>query len=719
MKKKNKQIFALDIGTRSVIGLLLEKSEENYYLKEIVIHEHANRAMFDGQIHNIPEVGSLVKKVKKELEEKTKTKLKKVAVAAAGRDLITVKSTVSQELNGYELIKEDDILNLELKAAQEAQKTLIEKFGTKDINSYYCVGYSVTKYFLDESEIVNLLKQKGNKIGLEMVVAFLPKVVIESLQTVLTECKLELASITLEPIAAINAILPPTMRKLNLALVDVGAGTSDIAISKDGSVVAYGMVPLAGDEITEALCEKYLLDFNDGEILKRNIEGNEEEYLEFTDILGFVQNIKRSEIIDNISFAVKNLAQEIARKIIDLNSKSPQGVILIGGGSRTPLLAQYLAEFLGLPQQRVASQKASSIREIVNLPENYQGPEIITPLGIALTSFKFVNLGFIPVQVNGYHLNLLNLGENTVFDALLAAGIDANKLYGKPGLALTVEVNGKLKSFPGTLGTRAKVKVNGIEVPLDTPLKPKDKVEFFPAKDGINGKAKIKDLLPEPNFIKVNGKNKELPYRVLLDGKEITSFDVELKDNSKIYIQEITQIAELLDNWKIKDDLKIINLKIFKNGQLKKISFPNFQIIRGEKILELHEQVKPNDNITIQKIREDFTLNYVVEKLGLAKESNYLTVKVNGESIKMSLGGVEFKVNGKVVDLNYLLQDNDEIQINLIPAKEPILVDIFPEIDFNLTPPLGKTSLKILKNNQPAEYTSPLQEGDEITLLWE
>ena len=169
-----------------------------------------------------------------------------------------------------------------------------------------------------------------------MVVAFLPKVVIESLQTVLTECKLELASITLEPIAAINAILPPTMRKLNLALVDVGAGTSDIAISKDGSVVAYGMVPLAGDEITEALCEKYLLDFNDGEILKRNIEGNEEEYLEFTDILGFVQNIKRSEIIDNISFAVKNLAQEIARKIIDLNSKSPQGVILIGGGSRTP-----------------------------------------------------------------------------------------------------------------------------------------------------------------------------------------------------------------------------------------------------------------------------------------------------------------------------------------------------------------------------------------------
>mgnify|MGYP003457705864 CR=1 FL=1 len=45
---------------------------------------------------------------------------------------------------------------------------------------------------------------------------------------------------------------------LNLALVDIGAGTSDIAITKEGSVVAYGMIPTAGDEVTEAIVHKYL-----------------------------------------------------------------------------------------------------------------------------------------------------------------------------------------------------------------------------------------------------------------------------------------------------------------------------------------------------------------------------------------------------------------------------------------------------------------------------
>ena len=51
------------------------------------------------------------------------------------------------------------------------------------------------------------------------------------------------------------------MRRLNVALVDIGAGTSDIAITDKSTVVAYGMVPTAGDEITEALSDHYLLDF--------------------------------------------------------------------------------------------------------------------------------------------------------------------------------------------------------------------------------------------------------------------------------------------------------------------------------------------------------------------------------------------------------------------------------------------------------------------------
>ncbi len=79
-------------------------------------------------------------------------------------------------------------------------------------------------------------------------------------------------ALTLEPIAAINVLVPPSMRRLNVALVDIGAGTSDIAITNHNTVVSYGMVPVAGDEITEALSNHYLLDFPVAEQAKRFLE---------------------------------------------------------------------------------------------------------------------------------------------------------------------------------------------------------------------------------------------------------------------------------------------------------------------------------------------------------------------------------------------------------------------------------------------------------------
>ena len=68
---------------------------------------------------------------------------------------------------------------------------------------------------------------------------------------------LHVASLTLEPIAAINMAIPEKFRLLNIALVDVGAGTSDISIVKDGSIIAFGMIPLAGDEVTEAIAKVF------------------------------------------------------------------------------------------------------------------------------------------------------------------------------------------------------------------------------------------------------------------------------------------------------------------------------------------------------------------------------------------------------------------------------------------------------------------------------
>jgi len=86
---------------------------------------------------------------------------------------------------------------------------------------------------LDNYPIKNLEGHKGRTAVTKIIAAFLPSSVLISLYAVTSRCRLEVDNLTLEPIAAIHAVVPDDVRFLNIALVDIGGGTSDIAVSKD------------------------------------------------------------------------------------------------------------------------------------------------------------------------------------------------------------------------------------------------------------------------------------------------------------------------------------------------------------------------------------------------------------------------------------------------------------------------------------------------------
>src|SRR5699024_5139975 len=174
------------------------------------------------------------------------------------------------------------------------------------------------------------------------------------------------------------------MRRLNVALVDVGAGTSDIAITSEGTVTAYGMVSKAGDEITEAISDHYLLDFNQAEDFKKEITLHHKATT--IDILGFEQEVTYDELIEHILPAVDQLALSITEEMITLNGTPPKAVMLVGGGSQTPELASRLASRLNLPTNRVAIRDVDAIQLLSKDDELPIGPEFITPIGIAIAA---------------------------------------------------------------------------------------------------------------------------------------------------------------------------------------------------------------------------------------------------------------------------------------------------------------------------------------------
>ncbi|WP_326938315.1 cell division protein FtsA [Alkalihalobacillus alcalophilus] len=358
---KQPPLFALDIGTRSVVALLLQPHEDQFELIDIEIIEHKERSMLDGQIHDIPAVAAAIKKVKETLEEKHGP-LKKVCVAAAGRSLKTRRAQFELDVKGKPILNPEDVLHLELSAVQKAQFELAQTEIKESSLHYFCVGYSVLNYQMDGEIIGSLVDQNGDHASVEVIATFLPKIVVESLLSALTRADLELEALTLEPIAAINVLIPPSMRRLNVALVDIGAGTSDIAITDENTVVAYGMVPVAGDEITEAVSDQFLLDFPEAERVKRQI--HTEDTIQIADILGFETEYTKEEMVAPIRANIRHLAQKISHEILELNGKPPKAVMLVGGGSLTPELPKHVAELLRLPENRVAIRGIEAIQKL-------------------------------------------------------------------------------------------------------------------------------------------------------------------------------------------------------------------------------------------------------------------------------------------------------------------------------------------------------------------
>ena len=233
------------------------------------------------------------------------------------------------------------------------------KKSQEEVN-FYCVGYTVVRYKMNNNVISNLEGHKATKISTELLATFLPNEVIDGLYSAVERAGLYVANLTLEPIAAINVAIPEKFRLLNIALVDVGAGTSDICITKDGSIVAYGMIPQAGDEITELLAKTYLTDFHTADKLKRDLSKG--DTVVYEDIMGLSYTLETKDVLAVTKDTVDGITKQIAEKIQELNGgKSVSAVFVVGGGGKIPGFTESLAGYLDIVKERVALRGEAGI----------------------------------------------------------------------------------------------------------------------------------------------------------------------------------------------------------------------------------------------------------------------------------------------------------------------------------------------------------------------
>ncbi len=513
-------VFGLDIGTRSIVGTVGYRQGERFVVTAQEIRQHQTRAMFDGQIHDINRVAAAIADIRQCLQDKTGVKLNEVCIAAAGRVLKTMNVHADMDLDKERNVTKEDMSNLISLGIEQAFAEFQDNNDT-DMH-FYCVGYSVVRYYLNGLWMGQPEHHKAKTIGADIIATFLPDDVVDGLYSAVELAGLRVANLTLEPIAAIRVAIPEKFRLLNIAMIDVGAGTSDISITDDGTVVAFGMIPCAGDTLTELLAKTCLIDFGTAEMIKT--AATQQDEIVYEDIMGTEQTITAKEVIAICQDEIERMAKLTANTIKELNGgTSPSAVFIVGGGGKIKGFNELIAAELGLDPKRVALRGEEIMRDI-DFPEDaLKDSTIITPIGICLTYYEQYN-NFIYITFNGSKIKLYDNNKLTVTDAAIQADFTRDGLFPRRGEELRYTVNGKNRVTKGEYGESAHIYVNGEEVSLSYNIKANDVIVLEESTLGNPAQEKIADLIDYNGkiVVSVNGDDMQLPKPVKVNGTAVT-----------------------------------------------------------------------------------------------------------------------------------------------------------------------------------------------------
>lgn len=705
-KPRYEKIFALDIGTRSVIGIVAEQTPEGLKIIATERQEHKTRAMIDGQIHDVPQVAAVIDKVKKALIKRVGP-LKSASVAAAGRTLYTMTATADMEFSGT--ITSEQERSLDFAGVQAAQAKLAESHTVDDLSNYYCVGYSTISYDLDGTQLKTLVGQRGRTATATVIATFLPRQVIDSMHSALQSVKLDMQALTLEPIAAINVLIPATMRHLNLVLVDIGAGTSDVAITKNGSVVAYGMVPQAGDEITDALSQHFLLDFNVAEKIKRDLANGVQS--KFSDIMGMEYDLLPEEILKHIMPNIKKLAEAIVQQILELNGgEAPQAVMMVGGGALTPNLSKLVAEIINLPPERVAVRHPGKIDGILDIPDELRLPDAVTPLGI-LKIASINTLHFLRVYVNDTEYSLFNFRSLTVSDALLNAGIMLKKLNGRPGLGTMLKINGENKFIPGSMGTMAQLTLDDSPASLDSPIHDGSHIQVVQGKNGAAPEITLEDVMeiPPSYTVFINDEETRIVSQFAINGQKAQPGQI-LHDGDEIVSRETRTLGEVLSAAGFPPMGKKVKYTLNDKESQYTIS-P--KILLNDKPATLSAEVHQQDYI--EYIAPDLPKLGDVIKISDLDAS--LIIYYEGQERQIPSSTISLEVNGHSATLNTLVADGSSVRFTKAQRAVTTVSDALLAVGFQPPAAQSRVNFSILVNKQPVNFTAPIKNGDELAVV--
>ncbi|HJN79221.1 MAG TPA: cell division protein FtsA [Flavobacteriaceae bacterium] len=350
MMKKSISV-GLDIGTTKIVAMVGARNEFNK-LEILGIGKSQSLGVHRGVVNNITQTIESIKYAIEEAKtESGENDIKEVVVGIAGQHIRSLQHSdyITRE-NPDKVIDNNDIDEL----INQVYKLVM--LPGEEIIHVLPQDFKVD----GQSEIKEPIGMYGSRLEANFHIVVGQVSSIRNIGRCIKSSGLEMGDITLEPLASADAVLSDEEKEAGIALIDIGGGTTDVAIFKDGIIRHTAVIPFGGNVITEDIKEGCSIMGNQAEQLKVKFgsawpgENKETEIVAIPGLLGRdpkeislktlskIINARVVEIIEQVYLEIKNYGNDEAKK------KLIGGIVLTGGGSQLKHLKQLVEYVTGM-----------------------------------------------------------------------------------------------------------------------------------------------------------------------------------------------------------------------------------------------------------------------------------------------------------------------------------------------------------------------------------
>lgn len=388
--KKDNTILALDIGTEYVKAVIAEQKGDGLEVIGIGRARQGASNVYAGAIADIPGVVDVCERALSQAEKMAGVTSKLTVVGIAGELVKGNTSTVRyRRKNGNKPLTEQEmaliIKRVQDRAGAKAKQEIADETNNPNVE-VRLINSAIVSINIDGYKISNPIGFKGTDVVIQFYTAFAPLVHISAIEKVCAELSLDLLAVAVEPFAVCRACLGDDLDSgFSAVVMDIGGGTTDIAVIDDGGVEGTKMFSIGGRSFTRQIAETLNVDFETAERYKLSIKNPAKVP---ADLKG------KMELAIQRNLAVWLSGVEITLEEFNLSEMLPNKILLCGGGAGLTELQEVLATtdwFKELPFSR---------RPIVHLVESSDIPGIENGTNVSLDYSYTTALGLLRVALD-------------------------------------------------------------------------------------------------------------------------------------------------------------------------------------------------------------------------------------------------------------------------------------------------------------------------------